>query len=210
MLSILAHRGFWQKPEEKNSLVALRRALVEGFGVETDFRDSAQQLVIAHDPAGRDALSSADFFQLYNDCKSSAPLALNIKADGLREWLKTLLQRHTIKNYFCFDMSAPETLCYQREGLRFFTRVSEIETSPVLYPEAAGVWLDMFQGDWVKPADIEKHLAAGKQAALVSPELHRRAHLDFWARLRTSGLHTNPNVLLCTDHPAAAREFFHD
>jgi len=208
-MQILAHRGFWEHAEEKNSAAALRRALAEGYGVETDLRDAAQRLVIAHDPAGPGALAAEDFFALYRETQSGAALALNMKADGLRGLLKSLLQREGIKNYFCFDMSVPEMLGYAREGLRFFTRESEFEPAPTLYAEAAGVWVDMFQGDWVQARDVAKHLDAGKQVALVSPELHRRPHLDFWARLRAAGLGANDNLLLCTDYPRAARDFFH-
>ncbi|HTB63400.1 MAG TPA: hypothetical protein VK737_07400 [Opitutales bacterium] len=209
-MQFLAHRGFWEQPEEKNSPAALRRALAGGYGVETDFRDFDRRLVIAHDPAGAEAQAAAEFFALYAELKCTAPLALNIKADGLRTMLKTLLQTHGIKNYFCFDMSAPEMLCYAREGLRFFTRESEIEPAPALYAEAAGVWVDIFRGEWVQPHDVEKHLTAGKQVALVSPELHKRPHLEFWIRLRDAGLGRRDGVMLCTDHPRAAEEFFHD
>ena len=210
MLSILAHRGLWVQPSEKNTAAALRLALTEGFGVETDLRDAAQEIVIAHDPAGPTAQKLKDFFAEYVNIKSRAPLALNIKADGLRQMLKSLLQQHDIQNYFCFDMSAPETLCYQRDGLRFFTRESEMETAPVMYTAAAGVWLDMFLSDWVTPEVIQKHLQAGKQVALVSPELHRRPHLPFWKTIKDGGCANHPSLLLCTDHPAAARQFFHD
>jgi glycerophosphoryl diester phosphodiesterase len=210
MLSILAHRGFWQSPKEKNSPEALCRALSAGYGVETDLRDFNRELVIAHDLAEPGAQTVDGFFACYAKSKSTAPLALNIKADGLRRPLKTGLQKHSINNYFCFDMSVPETLNYMREGLRFFTRESEIETAPVLYDAAAGVWLDMFKSDWVTPAVIERHLLAGKQVALVSPELHQRPHLPFWNSVRMANLGNNPSVLLCTDYPKEAWEFFHD
>jgi hypothetical protein len=36
MIKIIAHRGFWYKPEEKNTLAAFERALQNGFGIETD------------------------------------------------------------------------------------------------------------------------------------------------------------------------------
>jgi len=210
MLAILAHRGFWQKPEEKNSPAALRRALAEGFGIETDLRDHAGRLVISHDPAGPDSFSAPDFLALCREINPLAPLALNIKADGLRPLLKSLLQHHPAQNYFCFDMSVPETLLYHRDGLRFFTRESEHEPAPVLYAPAAGVWLDMFTGDWATPAHLSQHLQAGKQVALVSPELHGRPHLPFWTSLRASPAARDPSLMLCTDHPQAAREFFHD
>jgi len=207
-MHLLAHRGYWEKPKEKNTPAALRRALTEGFGIETDLRDFGGNLVVAHDPAGPNAQPVEELFADYAHRKCTAPLALNIKADGLRGLLNTLLPRHRIKNYFCFDMSAPETLCYAREGLRFFTRESEIETAPVLYAEAAGVWLDMFKGDWVTPKVIEQHLAAGKEVALVSPELHKRPHVPFWNMLRAAGFGKNSSVHLCTDFPQTARKFF--
>ncbi len=33
---ILAHRGIWKDEREKNTLPALKRALSEGFGIETE------------------------------------------------------------------------------------------------------------------------------------------------------------------------------
>ena len=48
-MRILAHRGYWKKPEEKNSKTAFLRALEFGFGIETDLRDSGGQVVVSHD-----------------------------------------------------------------------------------------------------------------------------------------------------------------
>ncbi len=197
-------------PEEKNSFESFKRAFDAGHGLETDVRDYAGDLVIAHDPATASAQRMEALFELYSKSNHQLPLALNIKADGLSGRLKSLLQRHDIKNYFCFDMSVPETLNYRRAGLRFFTRESEYEPAPVLYSEAAGVWMDMFQSDWITPAAVAMHLEAGKQVALVSPELHKREHLPFWISLRDSPVAKNPQLFLCTDFPDAAREFFHD
>lgn len=208
-MQILAHRGFWQRPEERNTLAALERALREGFGLETDVRDAAGELVIAHDPPVGPAPLLAEVLALARTHGTRLPLALNLKSDGLRGRLKSLLQSQPAQNYFCFDMSVPETLACRRDGLRYFTRESEFEPSPVLYAEAAGVWLDMFTSDWLQPSDIARHLDAGKEAAIVSPELHGRPHLDFWARLRAAGLGTETRVLLCTDLPAEAAAFFH-
>ncbi len=210
-MHIISHRGQWTAPAEKNTEAALRLAFATGFGVETDIRDLAGQLVISHDPAPTDAWPAADFFRTAASAPGGPfPLALNIKADGLRLLLKPLLARHGITDYFCFDMSVPETLAYRRDGFRFFTRESEYEPAPALYADAAGVWMDMFHGEWITPAHIRRHLAADKQVALVSPELHGRSHLDFWIRLREAGLHREADLMLCTDFPAVARDFFHD
>jgi glycerophosphoryl diester phosphodiesterase len=209
-MMLLAHRGRWQAAEDQNTIAALEAAFRHGDGVETDLRDQSGDLVIAHDVPNGKRPSFADVLTVHRRHDQHLPLALNIKADGLRSRLKPLLLRHGVTNYFCFDMSLPETLAYRREGLRYFARESEYEPAPALYAEAAGVWMDMFDSDWITPARILEHLAAGKQVALVSPELHQRPHLSFWATLHHAGLSRERNLMLCTDHCAAAREFFHE
>jgi len=88
---ILAHRGLWQSPAEKNSRAALRRALEDGFGVETDIRDRAGQLVISHDPPQAEVPTVAEFFEAYAEMGAPGILALNIKADGLQQLLADAL-----------------------------------------------------------------------------------------------------------------------
>jgi glycerophosphoryl diester phosphodiesterase len=209
-MRIISHRGLWTRPDEKNTAVAFERSFVGGFGTETDLRDHCGRLVVSHDPADDKAPSAEEFFRIYTESGGALPLALNIKADGLRGLLRPLLEQHRISDYFCFDMSVPETFAYRREGLRFFTRESEYERSPALYESAAGVWLDQLTGDWITPADITRHLSGGKEVALVSPELHARPHLPFWLTLRGAGMSRAAGLLLCTDFPDAARQFFDD
>ena len=55
-MQILAHRGRWRSPSEKNSEGAFRAALSAGYGIETDIRDFDGRLVISHDPARADAM----------------------------------------------------------------------------------------------------------------------------------------------------------
>lgn len=209
-MKVLAHRGLWREPRETNTATALKNALTNGFGVETDLRDRQGTLVIAHDPADAAAATADDFFSRYRGMGSGLPLALNIKADGLCSMLRPLLERYAVSNYFCFDMSVPETRAYAREGFRFFTRQSEYEADPALYTQAQGVWMDMFETDWIAPADVERHLVESKAVALVSPELHGRPHILWWERLRSSHVVADPNVMLCTDHPEEAQKFFND
>jgi glycerophosphoryl diester phosphodiesterase len=206
----LAHRGLWKSIEEKNGAAALLLALQSGFGLETDIRDARGHLVVSHDPPEGHVLLLEEALGFRGSKDKSLPLALNIKADGLSGRLRQLLEKTDVKEYFCFDMSVPETLVYRREGLRFFTRESEYEPHPPLYDNAAGVWMDMFHSDWITPAQIVRHLEAGKQVAIVSPELHGRPHESFWARLRDAGLARRSGVMLCTDFPLTAREFFYE
>lgn len=62
MIKIIAHRGMWFQQDEKNTFPAFERALQNGFGIETDFRDCNGELVISHDPASQNAIKAKDFF----------------------------------------------------------------------------------------------------------------------------------------------------
>lgn len=208
-MKILAHRGWWTKAEEKNALIAFERAFALGVGIETDLRDHHGEIVISHDPPVDPVPTFKDFL----DCRAASgartPLALNIKSDGLERKLGEMLGAYADLEYFVFDMSLPATLGFRREGMSFFTRQSEFEPEPLLYEDAAGVWLDCFEREWYDDALLGGHLAAGKQLCLVSPELHGREHQAFWHRLKATGFAGNPQLMLCTDYPQQALEFFH-
>jgi len=87
-MQIIAHRGYWLYAAEKNSSVALSRALEHGFGIETDFRDLNGGLVVSHDVPVIGAMKVDEFINLYKQYPVSAPMALNIKSDGLYPLIK--------------------------------------------------------------------------------------------------------------------------
>lgn len=204
-MRLIAHRGEWLVPEEKNSAVALERAFSHGFGVETDLRDQDGRVVVSHDPARGDLLGLADLLALHADNGPRTPLALNVKVDGLVPLLEDHASGLGSTEHFFFDMSVPDMLTYVTCGLPVFTRRSEIETVAVLAEASAGVWLDAFYSDWVEPHDIAALLDAGLQVCLVSPELHGRERLAWWRRT-VLPLAQEEALMLCTDHPAQAAE----
>jgi glycerophosphoryl diester phosphodiesterase len=204
----LAHRGLWAEADQRNSLAAFCAAFAHGYGAEIDVRDLDGELVVSHDPPRAGAPAFADVVAAYLEHGTPGCLAVNVKADGLDEALAEALARVPAERWFAFDMSVPDTLRYAREGLPFFTRHSEVEPDPALYPDAAGVWLDDFAGGFVSRERIAAHLAAGKRVAVVSPELHRRDHLSAWELWRDWDVWDSPGVLLCTDHPTPAQEVF--
>ena len=208
---ILAHRGFWIQPEEKNSKAAFDRSFENEFGVETDIRDSAGRIFISHDMARGTEMTIEEFFKLYNSYSAPFPLALNVKADGLFKTMADLLQNNKVDNYFFFDMSLPDALGYVKEGLNIFSRQSEYEKEPYLYKEASGIWLDEFQHHWIDERIIQQHLAEKKKVCIVSPELHKRNYREEWEHYKhityKFGLE---NIMLCTDHPDVAKTFFNE
>lgn len=220
--TIIAHRGWWLEPTEKNTVTAFIKALEAGFGIETDIRDLNGTLVIAHDmpTLEQQPLTVAQFFELYNQyaTQHAIPpmLALNIKCDGLAKPLAQLLKHYNIHRYFVFDMSIPDTLQYIREGFTTFTRWSDIEPEPLLVNDCAGIWIDAFYSDWLTfPLKLPEPIQTNKTFCFVSSELHRRnQYQQTWLQWKTA-LNNHPTIstehlFLCTDFPMEAFTFFND
>lgn len=206
-MHILAHRGYWLKEKEKNTKVAFERAFSNGFGIETDIRDYAGKLVISHNIADTNSLQFTDFLELYLKSGNSLPLALNIKSDGLQELLKKYLVSYQIKNYFLFDMSVPEQIVYLNQNFQVFSRQSEFETSIVFYKKVQGIWMDEFAEDWIDQNSIEKHHQNKKKIGIISPEIHKKENCRLWNLLKRVD---TSSIMLCTDVPKKARNFFYD
>ncbi len=206
---ILAHRGIWKDEREKNTLPALKRALSEGFGIETDFRDYHEELVISHNVASSKSPLANELFSFYHSLDIKPVLALNVKADGIQDAMKSLLQKYCVENYFFFDMSIPEMVVYKKMDLKFFTRHSDIENECVLYPHARGVWLDSFyEEDWLSKEIIDEHIKNKKDISIISPEIHGIDNQNMWGLLKESGYHLRDDIMLCTDVPVKAKEYF--
>lgn len=206
-MQLLAHRGLWHKPEEKNTLQALTASFGLGIGIETDVRDCDGVLVISHDPPKKaNVLSLEDLLEAYISGLTRPVLALNVKADGLQVPLLAVLKRYGIENYFVFDMAVPDTLGYQRLKMPFAARISEYEPSNMLMEAAQWVWLDAFHKEWYSIDAIRSWLDQGKCVAVVSPELHRRPHIPLWSDLLP--LRAEDRLYLCTDYVHNAQEYF--
>ncbi|RTP97290.1 hypothetical protein EKN38_22395 [Enterobacter sp. WCHEn045836] len=210
-MQIIAHRGYWLKPEEKNSADAISRAFQHGLGIETDIRDHHGELVISHDiPRQEHYLTLASVLDDYVGAGSPGVLALNIKADGLYKEIKRQLELRSIRRYFCFDMSVPDTLPYIRAGVTAAARLSEYEAEGTLSMATPVLWVDGFHENYAELGHLDRWLNAGKSVCLVSPELHGREPASLWEPLMAlpdTVLH-HPELMLCTDHPLQAQRIF--
>ena len=210
--SILAHRGWFLDPVEKNSAVALERAIQGGFGIETDLRDLNGRLVISHDPP-RDSPKLLDLgwlFELIHASGNKGRIALNIKADGLLPLLVPVQQALGVAadQLFVFDMSVPDALAYLNSTIPAYSRISEYEDSPSFLDQVQGVWVDSFTGAFPQVRRAEELMARGIRVAIVSPELHRRDPRTLWNEILDARVHENPLFELCTDLPAQALDMF--
>lgn len=208
---VLSHRGYWKEEFEKNTVIAFERSFSRDFGTETDIRDYKGELVISHDITNENCISVKEMFEIYNEYDNMLPLALNIKADGLQVKLKELLSEYKIKNYFVFDMSVPDGLQYFKYNIKAFTRESEYEKMPSFYNNACGVWIDEFQSHWISREVIERHIQNDKQVCIVSPDLHKRQYQKEWQHYKEIEKELGiDNLMICTDNPEEAKEFFNE
>lgn len=207
-MNIISHRGYWQHPQEKNSVIAFERSFSLGFGTETDVRDLAGELVISHDMPKGDELTLDQLLELAAPTKPL--LAINIKSDGLAFAIRNTMSRHSYESYFVFDMSIPDTRMQLKAGNPVYMRMSEVEKEPPYQQEAAGIWLDAFETDAWR-IEVLAHLLSNHQhVCLVSPELHQRDYKTFWDTIKSSELDKADNLVLCTDVPEYAYTFFQE
>lgn len=201
---IISHRGLWNTPEQKNSREAFLNSFNSGYGTETDVRDLNGEIVISHDIPTGGELPLSDFLDLLGD--KTYPIAINIKSDGLAQTLAQEFSSRKHVDWFVFDMSVPDQLGHIKAGNPIFTRLSEVEQSPVWFDTAVGVWLDAFNGEWYSNDLITSLLEKGKRVCIVSPELHGRDPSSLWERLLSLPQHSG--LLLCTDRPLDAHKIF--
>lgn len=208
MIDIIAHRGFWRVAEQKNSVEAFRYALENNFGIETDLRDFNGEVVISHDIPNKDSMTFKEFISIVREYEIQT-LALNIKSDGLQTLVRDALGDYL--EYFCFDMSVPDALGYDKADIKFYTRFSDIELTPSLLTESSGVWLDNFSSHELNVHALDRFLTCNKHVILVSPELHGYEYQQYWRDLLEyikKNLDKSGMIGLCTDKPNLAREFF--
>lgn len=205
-MEVLSHRGYWKALNERNATVAFERSFALGYGTETDVRDAEGRLVISHDVPVGGELQLSDVLRMA-DRSGGRRLALNVKADGLAQTLRRELAGFSSVPHFVFDMSVPDMRSYISAGVPVFSRMSEVERTPVWLHACAGVWLDAFDEPlWFTADVITALLDAGKRVCVVSGELHKRDHLPLWHQLKP--LAARQNLMLCTDLPEAATGFF--
>ena len=210
-MQILSHRGYWKTAEEKNTRIAFERSFELGFGTETDLRDVCGKIVISHDMPKGDEITFEEVLQIMDG--RNLPLALNIKADGQADEILRLLAKYNHTNYFTFDMSIPDLVVQVKKGVNAFSGMSDINRNAPLFEKVSGIWLDAFNEEWYNENDIFELLAQNKKVCIVSSDLHKRDTAKQWEMLKNSEIATDKNIgdniMLCTDKPEEAKEYFY-
>lgn len=204
---ILSHRGLWHSLPERNKREAFIESFNAGFGTETDLRDICGKIVISHDMPNGDEITFEEVLQIMDG--RNLPLALNIKADGQATVILELLKKYNHTNYFTFDMSVPDMIVQIENGLDVFTGQSDVIPQPILLNKCRGVWLDAFNSDWYDSERLDEIVNAAGRVCIVSADLHKRDTEYQWEQIKKSQSFNNDNLMLCTDKPLAAKEYFY-
>lgn len=210
--SIMAHRGLFLSEIEKNSPEALKRALEEGFGIETDLRDLDGEIIISHDPPSSciAPLRLEWLLEELNLSPCDGRIGLNIKSDGLSRLIESKIRNYGINpsRLFVFDMSIPDSLSYLMGSIPAYSRISEYESQPAFQDKVGGIWVDSFHGSFPQVKCACDLVRKGIRAAIVSAELHGRDRLKLWNEIIETKLHLSPHFELCTDFPIEAANQF--
>ena len=135
-------------------------------------------------------------------------LAINIKSDGLHKKINSMLYKYKIKNYFLFDMSIPDSMAYLDLNEIVYYRMSEYENVASSIKGVKGIWLDQFKGNWFNNKSLERIISNWNNVCIVSPELHGRSYSECWSLLKSTSNYKD--VMICTDYPDKAKEYFNE
>ena len=179
-VTVLCHRGWWDKPEEQNTLAAFARAFDAGLGVELDVRDFDGELVVSHDPPlitldkfGRVEPPDRYFEEVLDHLGDrDLPLAVNVKSCGLAPLFAAITPKP--KNWFFFDVAPGDEVPYMRNGLPLFAR-DRWDADPVL----------LISWELFDPGNDPSHL---------------------WEVVKNN--HDGKPILLVTDRPREAMDYF--
>lgn len=200
---VYSHRGYWKRPEEQNSFLAIYEADQNNYGAEIDARSHEGELLLSHDP-----LSASKYCTINELVDLHLPLAINLKEDGILELINKSGILDNNQHSFVFDGSIPQMLIAKKKGMRHALRISEYEKTVAW--QADYIWLDSFETDWwiEDPKTIE--LFGSYKVIVVSPEIHSRDPINMWSTLRQIMKVNEINFGICTDLPQTFQEFIHE
>jgi len=164
-------------------------------GVEVDIRDYDGALRLCHDPFTR-----GEEFEEYLKHYNHSMIILNVKCDGLEDYVLSLMRKYDIRDYFFLDVTNPSLVRLAMRGIRdVAVRYSEfepIESALALAGKVDWVWVDCWT---YLPLNAETHrlLKEHFRIYIVSPELqgHSRSMIPEY-RKQIEGLSIDA---VCTD-----------
>ena len=141
--------------------------------IEFDVRDSNGICIVQHDP-----FKNGVELNIFLDLCKERFLIVNIKSEGIEEFVFKMLHERNIQNFFMLDCTIPVLYKYISRGEnRFAIRLSEVESieSVLLWKDKIKwVWVDCFSKNILTKYLEEQLHSAGFKLCIVSPELQGR------------------------------------
>lgn len=178
------------------------------FGVEIDLRSNNGDIILSHDPFDDTSCTFEEWLNYYNH----AFLILNVKEEGLEQYIQQILDIRKIEDFFFLDQSFPFLIRTTGNGeLRSAVRYSEyesIETVKNLTHRVEWVWVDFFNNFPLSSNDFDDLKSRGFKVCVVSPELQGFPTQEVSALLEKLNKWTNSIDAVCTKRPDIWRDYY--
>ena len=171
------------------------------YGVEIDVRSYKNKIILNHEP-----LRNGEIFENWLKNFNHQFLIVNVKEEGLEKYLKIILKRKKINNFFFLDQSFPfliktlnsnEKRCAVR-----FSEYEDIKTIKNLKQKPKWVWVDHFTKFPLKKSTFNFLKKNKIKICIVSPELvkqtTKRIILNLKNYLKKEKIHIEA---VCTKNP---------
>ena len=194
----------------KHRINAIRDLLntPQQFGVEIDLRSNNGDIILSHDPFNDASCKFEEWLNYYNH----AFLILNVKEEGLEQYIQQILNIRKIEDFFFLDQSFPFLIRTTGNGeLRSAVRYSEyesIETVKNLTHRVEWVWVDFFNNFPLSSDDFDDLRSRGFKVCVVSPELQGFPTQEVSALLEKLNKWTNCIDAVCTKRPDIWRDYY--
>ena len=154
----------------RRNTIKLIKDTPKEFGIEIDIRSNQNQLIVHHDPY-TNGIKLQDLLKYYKH----KLLILNVKEEGLEDYILEIMKENNIKSYFFLDQSFPFLLKTAKKGEKQCAiRVSEYEsinTALAMSGLIEWIWIDIFNKLPINNHDYRILKEYGFKLCLVSPEL---------------------------------------
>lgn len=144
------------------------------YGVEVDIRDYGNELILRHDPYGKEGVEFDEYLKHFQH----SFIILNIKSEGIEWKVLDLLKKYNIKKYFFLDSSFPMIYKLLQKGENNIAiRYSEYEgldTLRKLKNNSLFLWVDCFNEFPLTICDFNEIQDMQIKICYVSPELQNQ------------------------------------
>ena len=182
------------------------------FGAEIDIRYHNNELILNHDPFNHHKEKNLKLEDFLENWKSSGPIILNIKTEGIEENCLQILNDKSITNWFFLDLSMPYFVKYsmiaKNKLINNFTidnlAVRFSDKEPIEYALsftnlAKWIWVDYFESFPLNKENYNILKENNFKICLVSPELQNHS-IDKIENIKKIVNDLNIDAV-CTKHP---------